>query len=333
MPPLSTTTGENLAWYLEEARKALDNLGVDGLYFDGVYRDSVKNNYILLRSARELLGDQRLLFVHNTVSAPGGMCYNPSADTWADFHLRGEHRRPFRPGYLRWFISCYNISNSIGFVCNNAGFQSPTRDQVEMTLAANCRLPYFSGGSSQYLDPLQKWYWPRLNESYRAFVEKLNQQPWPKPIPDLEQPTVLPPRLEVPGLTEAKLSQALSATLVMDTFGVGVPTYKSPMTLNGIPIGLVPPSGESWSEEMVVDLPPEACAKLRATNELVIQNPDHDCFKVRNIYIRVTLAPGQYVTSNVIGGVYCSDKTWAHAEGESVALGEPIKISIPFPVK
>jgi len=84
---------------------------------------------------------------------------------------------------------------------------------------------------------------------------------------------------------------------------------------------------------MVVDLPPEACAKLRATNELVIQNPDHDCFKVRNIYIRVTLAPGQYVTSNVIGGVYCSDKTWAHAEGESVALGEPIKISIPFPVK
>ncbi len=59
MPPLTTITGENLAWYLEEGPKALTNLGVDGLYFDGVYRDSVKNGYILLRSARELLGERR----------------------------------------------------------------------------------------------------------------------------------------------------------------------------------------------------------------------------------------------------------------------------------
>ncbi len=331
---LTTATGSNLAWYLEEARKALTNLGVDGLYFDGVYNDSVKNNYILLRSARELLGERRLLFVHDTVSAPGGVCYNPSADTWADFHLRGEGRRPFRPDYLRWFVSCYNISNSIGFVCNNVDSSRPTREQVEMTLAANCRFPYFSDSPS-YLQPLPDWYWPRLDQSYRAFVEKSNQQPWPEPIHYLEQPTVLPPPRDVPDLTEHQISEARSAALVMETFGVGTPEYDSLLTLNGVPVGPFPYwSDDSWmGEQVVVDLPPEARKTLAAVNQLVIRNPDNDSFKVRRIYIRVTLEDGQYATSNMIGGVYCSNETWAHAEGESVALGEPIKVRIPFAVE
>ncbi len=333
MPALTTTTGENVGWYLEEAKKALDTLGIDGLYFDGVYRDSVKNNYILLRATRELLGDERLLFVHNTVTAPGGLCYNPAADTWADFHLRGEQRRPFRPRYLRWYVSGYNISNSIGFVCNNAGYQKPTREQVEMTLEANCRLPYISGASDDLLQPLQDWYWPRLNESYRAYFEELNERPVPQPLPVLEQPTVLPPLWPLPGLTEAELAKTVSARLMMDTFGVGAPKYTNPMTLNGVPIGIVPCSNDAWAEEMVVELPPEVCNTLKAENYLVIENPDNDCFKLRNVYLDVALPSGARGTSNLIGGVYCSDDTWAHAEGESVTLGKPLRVRIPFPVQ
>ncbi len=120
---------------------------------------------------------------------------------------------------------------------------------------------------------------------------------------------------------------------MMDTFGVGAPKYTSPMTLNGVPIGIVPCSDDAWAEEMVVELPPEVCNTLKAENYLVIENPDNDCFKLRNIYLDVALPSGARGTSNLIGGVYCSDHTWAHAEGESVTLGEPLRIRIPFPVK
>jgi len=189
----ASPTGQNVADYLACLSELLEDYpDLDGIYFDGVYPRSVKNTYIVCRATRELLGDDRILHIHCTSNAPGGLCYNPAADTWADFILRGEGQGFRSQQWLRYFVSGYNISNAIGVVCNNAGYWVPTKEQVEMTLRANARLAYMPSEPEEYpLDTrytpegwadiwrrheeaMKELYWPQLTESYRAWVEEVN---------------------------------------------------------------------------------------------------------------------------------------------------------------
>ena len=185
--------GENMGAYFE----AIDNIfknhpNLDGIYFDGVYPRSVKNTYICCRAMREYLGDDRILMIHCTHNAPDGRwgkwSYNPAADTWATCILRGESFGFVSSEWLRYFVSAYSGSNTIGFVCNNQGHWAPTREQVEMTLRANCRLAYMPMDTDEdiRLDPpparkvnhlkaMTQWYWPRLDKGYRAWFEKINE--------------------------------------------------------------------------------------------------------------------------------------------------------------
>jgi len=127
-----TYTGENLSLYLAAVADLLKRYpDLDGIYFDGVYAGSVKNTYVVCRATRELIGDERILEIHCTGNAPGGsessgLCYNPAADTWANFILRGETQGFISQRWLRFFVSGYNISNAIGVVCNNVGYWAPT---------------------------------------------------------------------------------------------------------------------------------------------------------------------------------------------------------------
>ena len=102
-----------------EMQRVLNEYKVDGLYFDGISMD-FRKSYAVIRRAREILGDNRILYVHCS-SDPlyDGRIYCPFIDTYADYILRGE------PGvwglklddFLRWTLSGYNISNAVGYWC------------------------------------------------------------------------------------------------------------------------------------------------------------------------------------------------------------------------
>ena len=200
----NTRTGENLGLYLAAVADLLDRFpDIDGIYFDGLYMDSIRNTYACCRATRELIGPDRVLMMHCTDNAPyrkrGDWCYNPAADTWANCILRGEGQG-FAGGAtrLRFVVSGYQVSNTIGFVCNNAGYYAPTRDEVEIVLRTNSRLPYMTADTdgwrrqkpinkrlqepapltkAKHVRSLLSWYRPRLDApGYRAWLEDINDR-------------------------------------------------------------------------------------------------------------------------------------------------------------
>ena len=340
-----TSTGENVALYLAAVRDLLERYpDLNGVYFDGVYSRSVKNTYIVCRATRELIGNDRILEIHCTGNAPGGRCYNPAADTWANFILRGEGQGFVSQNWLRFYVSCYNISNAIGVVCNNAGYYAPTYDQVQQTLRANARLAAFPmvpeeygpqvWETRQYLYAghnyaMKYWYWPRLDAGLRPWVERMNME-----LFGGGKPSIAKPPHPFPGLTKQHLQTAQEAWLVLDSFGVDSPPRLSPMTLNGVSLGNLPPSGDDkWITGVRVALPEQALAKLQAKNHLVIKNPRRDAFKLRNIYLDIVLAEGRHASSNLVQSIYCSASDWSYAEGSSVSIGEALNIEVPIPLK
>jgi hypothetical protein len=102
-----------------EMQRVLNEYKLDGLYFDGISMD-FRKSYAVIRRAREILGGNRILYVHcSSDPLKDGRIYCPFIDTYADYILRGE------PGvwglklddFLRWTISGYNISNAVGYWC------------------------------------------------------------------------------------------------------------------------------------------------------------------------------------------------------------------------
>ncbi len=350
-------TGENMGLYLAAVADLLKRYpDLNGIYFDGVYPGSVKNTYIVCRATRELIGDDRILEIHCTGNAPGGLCYNPAADTWADFILRGEGQGFRSQNWLRFYVSCYNISNAIGVVCNNAGYWAPTYENVQETLRANARLAFMPWVREEFTTEeweiryararglpakevrdrhdyaMENWYWPRLHPGFPAWVERINREFFASGL--TTKPRIAKPPHPFPELTKKHLETVQQAWLVMDSFGGDAPEYISPMTLNGVSIGDLPPSaGDQWTAGVKHALPQEALMKLQATNHLVIENPDRDCFKLRNIYIDMVLADGQQASSNLLKSVYCSVSGWPYTEGFAVPVGKALEIEIPIPLK
>jgi hypothetical protein len=105
-----------------EMERVLKEYEVDGLYFDGwtANQDDFRPGYHLMRRARAILGD-RILYLHSSTEA-FGTCrvYLPFVDAYADFVLSGEGGR-FGLGleeFLRYTVSCHQISNSVGMWCH-----------------------------------------------------------------------------------------------------------------------------------------------------------------------------------------------------------------------
>jgi len=102
-----------------EMQRVLDEYKVDGLYFDGI-SDDFRTSYAVIHRTREILGDNRVLYVHcSTDPLDDGRIYCPFIDTYADYILRGEAGVFGLPldDFLRWTVSGYNISNSVGYWC------------------------------------------------------------------------------------------------------------------------------------------------------------------------------------------------------------------------
>jgi hypothetical protein len=104
---------------LAEIQRVLNEYKVDGLYFDGISMD-FRKSYTVIRRTREILGDNRILYVHCTNDPlKDGRIYCPFIDTYADYILRGEAGvwGLKLDDFLRWTLSGYNISNAVGYWC------------------------------------------------------------------------------------------------------------------------------------------------------------------------------------------------------------------------
>jgi hypothetical protein len=166
--------GRGLNWpiFLAEIMKVMREYQPDGLYFDGIY-DNVVRTYLITRKAREVVGDGGILEYHATGSPPGGGCYLPQIDTYFNFMLRGEGctERYADPDYLRYFVSTYNLSNSIGVLCNNNDYRLDDAF-LNTLLDNNIRLHLIPGWLQDYRkQSLTRLYWPALNPSLPARVE------------------------------------------------------------------------------------------------------------------------------------------------------------------
>lgn len=140
----------NAREFLREIERLLETYNFDGVYFDGVSED-IGEAYEIMKGTRRLLGPNRRLFVHipspilGTSYPLGKYVYCPFIDTYADYILRQEHIDNFDNNVLQYTISAYNISNTIGFVCNYDYDLQFNRQLILKALEYNVRVPYWVG--------------------------------------------------------------------------------------------------------------------------------------------------------------------------------------------
>ena len=138
-----------------------------------------RKSYAVIRRAREILGDNRILYVHCSVDPlKDGRIYCPFIDTYADYIIRGEAGvyGLKLDDFLRWTISGYNISNVVGYWCyygsnRQQGYDSstpksytyfdtlPTAEHIDAALR-NKAFIWRQG---------QEWSQPKLKDDLAAF--------------------------------------------------------------------------------------------------------------------------------------------------------------------
>jgi hypothetical protein len=170
--------GVNWPLFVEEIRRVMREYRPAGLYFDGIYNNVVRT-YIVARKGREAVGDDGILEYHATLDAgpcqhtpPGGGLFLPQIDAYFDFILRGEgqHDEYKKDEFLRYTVSTYNISNSIGVLCDNYNYQLEAAF-VDRLLDYNIRLHGKSWSSEEQQQLMAEHYFPKLNDSLRVRVE------------------------------------------------------------------------------------------------------------------------------------------------------------------
>lgn len=173
--PPGTGTGENMGLFLAEIRRVMEWHKPDGLYFDGQYIDNPAALYALARESRDIVGEDGILEWHSTMALGTGHCYLPQADAYVDYILRGEGRAGLYDDddYLRFFVSGYNLHNSIGVLCNNDPGGTPNPALTERLLAVNGRYHTLAGwlADPDLMAHLRDRYFPRLTPALRDQVE------------------------------------------------------------------------------------------------------------------------------------------------------------------
>ncbi|MCR4414013.1 MAG: hypothetical protein NUV77_16475, partial [Thermoguttaceae bacterium] len=136
-------------------------------------------------------------------------------------------------------------------------------------------------------------------------------------------------------LTTADLRRARNAMLHFE--GIGLQNggqYVSHASLNGVPLGALPQAGGDeekgvWAEASV-PIPEKAIATLGRWNQISIENPGQDCFKVRRFWIELELGDGRRASSDVTRPAVTQPPEWKHAEGQGVPFGKPIELQVRF---
>jgi hypothetical protein len=98
--------------------------------------------------------------------------YVPQIDAYFDFIIRGErqHDEYAKHEFLRYSVSTYNISNSIGVLCNNYNYKLGA-PLIEKLLDSNIRLHGLAWAKEEEIALLEECYWSKLNDSLKARVE------------------------------------------------------------------------------------------------------------------------------------------------------------------
>jgi hypothetical protein len=171
--PPGTATGENIDLFMDAITRVMRDYRPNGLYFDGQYSSNPAALYVLARRARALIGEQGILEWHSTQALGSQQCYLPQADAYVDFILRGEGmaRQYSNFDYLRFFVSAYNVSNSVGVLCNNDN--TLNAQLAHDVLEANARFHTLVSWLDRpdLMAILQQDYRPYLTPSLRQTVE------------------------------------------------------------------------------------------------------------------------------------------------------------------
>ena len=171
--------------YYAEVRRAIDELKVDGLYFDGVSMD-FRRSYYLTRKVREMLGDERLLYVHCSSDPLGSTTiYCPFIDTYSDYILRGEAGRGGTKldAFLRYIVGSYNIGNAVGLWCfygstGKAGYHNvvPATKDIDAALRNHVRFwrqgNYWGSSPGGGLDAFDKEYYDKIEKMRKEKLGK-----------------------------------------------------------------------------------------------------------------------------------------------------------------
>lgn len=148
--------------FLDRMERMLDKYEMDGVYFDCVLND-LPAAYQMVKSTRKLLKDKLLYvhFYHEPLMSRNIYC--PFIDTYADYTLRAEDLGTFSDDFLRYAISGYNISNSIGYICYNACGPNFMAKLIDKALQVNARFHLgWPEGDNEKL--LKKEYFPKLKK-------------------------------------------------------------------------------------------------------------------------------------------------------------------------
>ena len=137
----------------------------------------------------------------------------------------------------------------------------------------------------------------------------------------------------VDGLSVDDIRKADSAVLHFQ--GIGLQCggrYVSQASLNGKPLGDLPPSGGNEKEgqwgKAQISLTREAIQTLGRENRLSVHNPGEDCFKIGRVWIEIKLADGRAASSEITNTVYTQPPDWAHFEGMGVPFGQEIAVEV-----
>jgi len=174
-------SGENMGLFMQAIGKLVREHRPDGLYFDGQYADSAAALYALARETRALLGEEGICEWHSTFELGlDGDCYVPQADAYVDFNFRGEGAKGRYKdfNYLRFFVSGYNVHNSVGVICNNYDV-GVTPELARDVLKANARFHTFEGWMNNWqgmfpdtMKALGEHYSARLGPELRESVDR-----------------------------------------------------------------------------------------------------------------------------------------------------------------
>ena len=173
------------------------------------------------------------------------------------------------------------------------------------------------------------WAQLRVEDLQTALVSTIHTAPTSL----LRQPGPFP----CDDLTVQKIRSATQAVLHFRGIGLQADDeYLSSARLNGLKVGPLPAAGGDerngvWQDAQV-QLPPAVIKSLQDWNELIIENPSHDCFKIRDFYILLQWDDGQTASSHITTTVFSQPASWPYAEGTRVPLGTHIRLQIRIPL-
>ena len=151
--------------YWRNVENRIAQYEMDGLYFDGISHD-ILESYDTIRTARNVVGEGSL-YVHCTSDPVSKNVFCPFIDTHADYILRAEHATALSDPYLRYVISGYNTSNTIGHLCYYDFPPDTLRETIEKALEYKFRF-YLGSPETDLERVLLEDYFPRLKQEAAA---------------------------------------------------------------------------------------------------------------------------------------------------------------------